>query len=282
MKKIIAGIDFSDCSVNAMEHGLQLAQAFNADLTMVWVNPDGTKAILTQDKKHELSPEVQERLDDLVEQYKGQLPGNKIEYIIREGRVYQEIIEVAKEQEADLIVIGTHGCSGFEEFWIGSNASRIVMASDLPVLTIREGRKTDVSLTKIAMPIDSSLESRQKATLTAVIANKFDAKVDILAMHTSKIESLKRTVNDYVKQVGKYLDEEELNYDISEIDTTNIADSTIEHAIKSNANLITIMTEQETSTRNLLLGPYASQIINHSPIPVLSVPPVEFIRTLTR
>ena len=282
MKRIIAGIDFSDCSINAMKHGLQLARTFNADLTLVWVNPDSTTAILSSHKKEELKPEVEIRLDQLIEQYKDQLPGNKIDFVIREGRVYNEIIKVANEMEAELIVVGTHGSSGFEEFWIGSNASKIVMASNLPVLTIREGRDVDVCLKKISLPIDSSLESRQKSTLAAVIANNFDAEIDIMGMHTTKVYNVRRTVDDYVKQVEKYLGEEGVDHRISNLDCSNIADATIEHAEKTKSNLIVIMTEQETSTRNLLLGPYASQIINHSPIPVLSIPPVEFIKTLSR
>ena len=282
MKRIIAGIDFSECSINAMKHGLQLARTFNADLTLVWVNPDSTTAILSSPKKDDFKPEVEMRFDQLIDQYKDELPGNKIEYVTREGRVYDEIIKVANELEAEIIVVGTHGSSGFEEFWIGSNASKIVMASNLPVLTIREGRDVDVCLKKVSLPIDSTLESRQKTTLAAVIANNFDAEIDIMGMHTTKVYNVRRTIGDYMKQIEKYLNEEGVDYVSTDIDCTNIADATIEHAEKTKSNLIVIMTEQETSTRNLLLGPYASQIINHSPIPVLSIPPVEFIKTLSR
>ena len=57
------------------------------------------------------------------------------------------------------------------------------------------------------------------------------------------------------------------------IETDHITEATIEYANKVNANLISIMTEQETKTSNLWLGPYASQMVNHSPVPVLSIHP---------
>jgi len=57
------------------------------------------------------------------------------------------------------------------------------------------------------------------------------------------------------------------------IEADNITEATIEYAKKIDANLISIMTEQETKTSNLWLGPYASQMVNHSPIPVLSIHP---------
>ncbi len=282
MKKIIVGVDFSECSIGALEHGLQLAKAFKADLTLVWVNPDITTAILSSHRKEDFMPEVTYRLEQLVEENKDKLPENTIDFVTREGRVYSEIIDVANELEADIIVVGTHGASGAEEFWIGSNASKIVMASTLPVLTIREGCSKDVCLKKLSLPIDSTLESRQKATLAGLIANHFDAEIDIMAMQTTNVYNVRRTVSDYVKQVEKYYNEEGVDHKTVEINAHNIAKDTIDYAVKSGSNLIVIMTEQEKSTRNLLLGPYASQIINHSPIPVLSIPPVEFIKILSR
>jgi len=51
----------------------------------------------------------------------------------------------------------------------------------------------------------------------------------------------------------------------------NISDATIDYAKKIDANLIAVMTAQETTTANIFLGPYAHQIVNHSPFPVLSI-----------
>jgi nucleotide-binding universal stress UspA family protein len=55
------------------------------------------------------------------------------------------------------------------------------------------------------------------------------------------------------------------------VETSNLADAMIGYAREVDANLISIMTEQETSTSNLWMGPYAQQVVNHSPIPVLSI-----------
>ena len=59
-----------------------------------------------------------------------------------------------------------------------------------------------------------------------------------------------------------------------------ITDATIEYALKVDANLISIMTEQEKTTKNLWLGAYAQQMVNHSPIPVMSIHSIEYMRSL--
>ena len=65
---------------------------------------------------------------------------------------------------------------------------------------------------------------------------------------------------------------------IENVDAENITNSIINYAKEINADTIAIMTEQEMTTANLFLGAYAQQMVNHSPIPVLSIHAREYIR----
>lgn len=274
MKNIVVALDFSDCSVNALEHAVTIAQKGNYDINLVWVNnPTFTKITLSSDKAEEMLSEVKSQFDKLITKYSKLLPNNSIFYNIREGKVYHQVALEAKEKSAVLIVAGTHGTSGFEEFWIGSNAYKIVSLSPCPVITIRGGVSVNRELTKIVFPVDSTPETRQKALFTSDVAHLFNAKVHILALYTSGISSLQESVNVFANQIKKFFDEEKIECQLESMRTGNIAKSTIEYAMSIEANLISIMTEQETSTANLWLGTYAQQIINHSPIPVLSIHP---------
>jgi hypothetical protein len=80
----------------------------------------------------------------------------------------------------------------------------------------------------------------------------------------------------------KHLEEENIKYQLESILTDNVTSGTIEFAQGIDANMIAIMTEQEKTTKNLWLGPYAQQMVNHSPIPVLSIHPKEFLISLAR
>jgi nucleotide-binding universal stress UspA family protein len=274
MNNIVVALDFSESSINAFLHALSIAQKCNTDMDLVWVR----KSAEEKDKFDtggDPTKEVKVQFSDLIAKYQPELPGNKISYKIRTGKVYKEITDEAKENKAMLVVTGTHGASVFVEFWIGSNANRIVSLSPCPVITIRSGIDIARALSKIVLPIDSTTETRQKATFTGYLAKKHNAQIHILSLYRTKSKAIRRNVDTYSEQVAKYFEEEGIKYLITHKEADNIADDMIEYAKNVDANLISIMTQQESSTANLWMGPYAQQTINRSPIPVLCIRPKE-------
>jgi nucleotide-binding universal stress UspA family protein len=282
MKKILVAIDFSECSVNALEHAITISNKAEAGVEMMFViKPDTSREMFTEGPQT-LSSMVKDKFDEMLEKYQPMMGVNKLTYLIREGKVYHEIVKEADKKEIFLVMAGTHGSSGFEEFWMGSNANRIVSALRKPVITIRGGVSVNRNLEKIVLPLDSTPETRQKVPFTAYMAKIFDAEVHILRINTSKVQAIVRRIDSYAEQVVKHLEEENIHYTLESVQAENLTDSTIEYALKTNANLISIMTEQEISAKNLLLGPYAQQMVNHSPIPVLSIHPKDLLVSLSR
>lgn len=282
MKKILVAIDFSDCSINALEHAITIANNAEAGLEMMFViKPDSSRDIFTEGPQT-LSSMVKDKFDELVEKYQPSMQNQELSYLIKEGKVYQEIVKEADKKDVFLVMAGTHGASGFEEFWIGSNANRIVSALQKPVITIRGGVNIKRHLEKIVLPLDSTPETRQKVPFSAYMAKIFNAEIHILRIYTSNVQAVIRKVDSYAEQVVKHLEEENIRYVLESMQADNLTDSTIEYALKVNANLISIMTEQEITAKNLVLGPYAQQMVNHSPIPVLSIHPKELLAALSR
>jgi len=185
--------------------------------------------------------------------------------------IAEEIVKAADEIDSFLIIIGTHGASGFEAFWVGSNAYKIVSATERPIITIRGGVDISRSIQRVVLPIDSTLETRQKVPMTALIAKYFEAEIHLLAVYTTVFKDVRQRVDEYVQQVERYLVENEVKYVSEHLEAENITESTIDYATKINANLISIMDEQERKASNLWLGPYAQQMINQSPVPVLCI-----------
>ena len=271
MSKIIVAVDFSDCSINAFFHALSIAQHCSNDILLVWVQKPPSEKDKFEKLTGDPTKEVKIQFEEMIGKYQAELPHNKITYKLRKGTVYKEITAEAKESKTMLVVAGTHGASGFDEFWIGSNANKIVSASPCPVITIRAGINIQRPLTKIVLPIDKTVETRQKATFTGYLAKNHNAEIHILSLYTSSVKAIRREVNIYAGQVELYFKQEGVRHKMSSIDCTNISDAMIQYALKTEANLISIMTEQESKTSNLWMGPYAHQTVNHSPIPVLSI-----------
>jgi len=283
MANIIAAIDFSDCSVNALEHAISIASHGALDVHMIWVNnPSITKTTIYSDSSAELIDEIRKQFGNLVEKYGPMLTDSKLDFVIREGKVYRELIDEAKEMESICIVLGTHGVSGFEQFWIGSNANKLISLAPCPVITIRAGIDVKHNLNCILMPIDSTLDTRQKVPFTAYLARLFDAEMYVLSIYASKYKSIQKRVDEYTDQVCEYLEDEGIKFHRDVLSCENLTTGTIEYAKRVRANLISIMTEQETSPFNLILGPYAQQMVNNSPVPVLSINPFETMQVSTR
>ncbi len=273
MNKIVVAIDFSDCSINAFLHALSIANHCNGELILLWVEKATNEKEKYVDKTLDPSKDVQKAFEELIAKYQPDFPAVKISWKIRKGKIYKEVTEEAKSVKAMLIVTGTHGASGFEEFWIGSNANKIVSSSACPVITIRGGINIQRPLMRIVLPIDSAEETRQKSSFTGYIAKKHGAEIFVLKLYTSKLKTMRHKVDMYAAQVIEYFVEEQIKHHIDQVICENISDATIEYATKIDANLIAVMTEQETTTANIFLGPYAHQIVNHSPFPVLSIHP---------
>jgi len=271
MKRILVPIDFSSDSINALEHAIDIANKVGAKLRMIHVS-SGKKLDVPLYFK-DFSVKEQYLPDDffkiLIDKY-----ANKInvpfDYKLREGKVYKEISNQAKYDDTDLIIMGTHGINGFEAYWIGSNAYKVVINSDCNVMTIRNGFLR-MGIKNIVMPLDISKETRKKVDATTKIAELCNAKIHVVTVRETDKPRVISRLNSYSQQVCEYLESKNISYIKDDLSGKNITDITINYANKVNAELITIMTEQMENTSNLWLGKYAQQMVNNSPIPVLSV-----------
>ncbi len=107
-----------------------------------------------------------------------------------------------------------------------------------------------------------------------MFARTFGSTIHLLGLYTSTFPDIRRVVNNYVKMVERYLDEQKIPFETKYLDVEkNVTATTLEYANEVNADLIAIMTEQEKSFSSLFLGTYAQQMINESTIPVLTVRP---------
>lgn len=276
MKEIVVGIDFSKGAMNALKYAILLANKIEANITMVWVDKPTPSDSIFDNVAGAYRKEVHKRFEDIIKKQGKELKAGKLNFKIRSGKVFEEIANQARYNDAKYVIAGTHGISGFEEMWIGSNANRVVSASPCPVITLRQSYVVGANINKIILPIDSTIETRQKAPYVADLAKAFNAEVYILGLVISSVTAIRNRVISYSNQMIEFFDALEVKNSFHEIKSTNVTSDTLKFAEENKADMICIMTEQETSTSNIFLGPYAQQMVNHSPIPILSVHPKNF------
>lgn len=269
---IIVAVDFSKNSLHAVNYAVLIGNVVDADIILVWVDkPESDESIYTNEVP-EIRQEAKKRMEELVKLYQPKLKTGEITFKLRKGKVYKEIANMVKYHDAYLVVTGAHGVSGFEAFWIGSNANKIIANSDSPVITIRDSFNIKKGIGKVVMPIDNSPSTRQKVPFAMEFAQCFNSEIHVLELQSSSLKSLRAKVTSYSLQVIKYLTENNIKCVVKSIDADNNTMATIKYAEDIKADLIIIMTEQESSN-NVWLGPYAQQMVNHSPVPVLSIHP---------
>ncbi len=140
--KIICPVDFSQISIEALELSSDFARTCGGSLVIVHVlepilaPTDFTFGPLTMtDIEDKLADRAMEGLKELSA--KLQFPQEKIELRVVRGIASQEIVKIAEEISADLIVMGTHGYTGLTHALLGSTAERVVRKAPCPVLTIK-------------------------------------------------------------------------------------------------------------------------------------------------
>lgn len=273
MKNIIVPIDFSDESMNGLRLAVIFANKFKARVQMVYVQKV-TSEVGRVGLEEEFKS-VSQSFKKLKEQYQTKMHNpDMLDFIVKKGKVYREVVNQAEAFENSFIVCSTHGASGFEEFFIGSNAFKIISAADIPVVTIRHGSVArDIST--IVMPIDVSNDTRQKVPITALIASVFNAEVHVVGITSTNSEEVESKVAAYCNQACEYLKDHGIKYQLERRKVENLVSEVIDYALDVKADLISIMTEQNDSLADFVLGTVAQHMLNKSPVPVLSISPKE-------
>jgi len=275
MRPIVVGVDFSSSSIHAVEYAIPLANKLGTDIILAWVDKFTPAESIYPDTSIDTRNEAKKRFTSLIIQYKKELAdGIKIGYKLRKGKIYHELEILAKNVNAMMIIAGSHGLSGYEEYWMGSNAYKIVTYASCPVITVRFDFTINANIDKILLPIASYQETLQKLPFIANLAKVFDSEVHILATHYSKLKSIQRIARKYGNQAVQYFKDKKIRNIYDDIVSEDITKGILSYATAIKADLIGIMTDQETPA-NILLGPHSQQIINQSPQPVLSMHPQE-------
>ena len=270
IKKILIPVDLSENSLLALEHGTFMAKLFKADMMLTHVVPN---AGVFGNKPNTIDSETEKKLHQIANDIHIK-NGCKVDISIKHGKISKQVVEAARDYGADLIILGTHGVSGFEEFFMGSNAFRVITESHCPVLSVQQ-HSQKMGFSNILCPIDNSAPSRQKLKYAVELAKHFGSKIQLLGILTVEEDELTAKFNKMFDQIEEYLTKHDIKFTSDLVYGENIATTTLKYGEKMGSDLIVIMTEQEDNLTGIFLGPYAQQIVNHSKIPVMSIKPIE-------
>ncbi len=269
MRSIIVGTDFSEGSYIALELAIDIANRMECGIEVIWVKRQ--KRLMDDEQVDMLAHLAEEKLAAICKEHEPKLKYGKIRWEVCEGKVAPVLARHAIHANAPLIVIGTNGASGFEKYWMGSTAVRIVQEATVPVITIRQGFNFHKELERIVVPLRVNLNSRQKVTPAAELARLFGAEVHLLGLYDA--EAQLNELQIYLMQAAELMGKQGVRCTSTIQKYSNYSDALLTYAEGINADLVVINTEQDRKLAQLFLGTNAQQIVHNAQLPVLSVHP---------
>lgn len=280
MKRVLIPIDFSKDSINALEYGIEIANYLSANVRIMHVKTgiDYVPAFAKDQAACRLNDQVEGWMDEIkndhLSNYK--VAGGKLDYKLREGNVVHEISNQAKYDDTSLIVVGSHGVSGFQDKWIGSNAFRLAAHSPCPLIVVGKGMKWDRGIRRIVVPIDYTKASRQKIPVLAGVAKHFHARVDLVGLKQSNLQFLIKRIGLFNRQVEKFLrDKAGVEVSSTIFSGKNLVQQMIDYSERVDADLVTIHIHHTLNPFSNLFRPFANELINRSTKPVFVIPTKE-------
>ncbi len=277
---ILVPTDFSPVADNALDHAIQVAKVFGNEICLLHIFEDSFIGSIWGQKNSYRDGLVGQMLDEKLGRMVEDIEKNhgvKVRFEVKNGKIYSTIVDFAAEEENDIdsVIMGTNGATGIGQL-IGSNASRVISQSTVPVVVVKE-KHYGAGYQNIIMPIDLTLESKQKVWWAIHLSKKYDCTIHVISIKEDD-EFLKNRINANLSQVEEVLTKSNVKYTTKILDDDNYpgnpADDTLQYAEEINADLIMIMTQQEKGIGEYIIGSYAQQIVNkHSTIPVMCITP---------
>lgn len=285
--KILVPLDFSDLGSKALHSAEKLARLFNGSITpfhsyLPLNEVDGGPYMFGMGST---TIEDYDEIEDALYDRLGELANNEVDPslvtkpLISIGNPAQSIVEGGKD--FDIIVLSTHGRTGFSRFFLGSVSEKVLRMSHVPVLIVNQERELS-SLNNIMVTTDFSDHSKEAFPIAKEIARKANATLELVNIlpydpeHDEEPEESKVQVR---KQRLDVLAKETL-HDISDLVKTNVIVSTdtphesiLRYNTKTPHDLIIMSTVGRTGIDYLMMGSTTANVVRHVRCPVLSVNP---------
>jgi len=196
IRKILLPLDFHEAAFRIIHLATGLARRFNSEVVLAHVvtRQDYSPHEMKQGRPlrgDELLGEIAEFAEkDLHESVQAELRGLRVKCLVRKGDAASQIVRIAEEESADLIVMPTHGYNGFYRYLIGSVTAKVIHDSDCPVLTaahLQERPIPDLVIKHVLCGVTYSDHSRETLRWAAEIAAEFKAKLT-LGLVTPSVE----------------------------------------------------------------------------------------------
>ncbi|MUP47304.1 universal stress protein [Gramella sp. BOM4] len=274
MKTILVPVDFSKHSEYALEAAAGLAKKYNTDLVVAHMM-GLPETHLTKDEKQEVFNAMyflkltRQKFEAFLD--KDYLKGIKVTEAVKDHKVFSELPELAREYQAGLIVMGSHGASGMKEVFIGSNTEKVVRSSKTPVLVVKNQVK-DLEFKKAIFATDFENESIGAFEKASEFFESFGVKLKLLYINVPEKFMSSREMEERAAKFTSELgwDQKEAKKRLDFYDDYTVERGVFNYCHREKVDIIAIPTHGRKGVAHFFFGSLGEDIANHSDIPVVT------------
>lgn len=269
MKKILVPCDFSATAMQAFRFAANIARRSKGEIVLLHIVElpvlrHGPVPINALEKS--FLKKIKERVaSDIEKMINNWGKGIKVSFVLDHGEVNHMITRHIKKHKIDLIVMGTHGASGIREFFIGSNAEKIVRFSTVPVITVKKHFKNVIK--NIVFATDLSALPKKTSERLKNLQKFFNADLHIVYINTpfdfKTDESLRPQITAFIKENGL-----SKNTSFTIFNDRDEVSGIRNFATRAKADLIALPTAAKKGLSHFLFGSVAEDVTNHIKCPM--------------
>jgi len=285
---ILVPTDGSDHAARAVDHGVLLAEAFDATVHLLTVvdieaaagpfSAGGVDQSYVEDR----TESEREALASL----EADLTDVPVETAVTTGKPSEGILDYVGDEAVDLIVMGTHGRSGLRRYLTGSVAERVVRLSPVPVVTVRASDESAVEggYDDVLVPTDGSDRSEAAVAHALAVAEAFDSTLHAVsvvnvgdiaagaeaAVPSELLDELREASTDAVESVAAQASAAGVD-SVTAVSTGRPKHDLLEYVGDNDIDLVCMGTHGRTGLDRVLLGSTAEALVRQVDVPVLTV-----------
>lgn len=266
IKKILAAVDFSEPSLNALDTAVFLAESYKASLCIIHVQ-DTTFDFVGADKlaMNSITRHSADILTALAVDIERRITAKPC--IIEEaGYTAEVILRNVVRHGCDLVVIGTCGASGYRDGFTGTHTYTVNKYAPCPVLSIPPGKKW-VSFKRPLLPVRPVISTLGQYDILRNFLFT-DSHLDVLGLSSGQPGS-RKGLDNLVADIWQKLRADNVTARVEWDESPSVPESVLRHAEKSSTDLIIITPAIDVSAKQFYIGPNACRIIHNSRAPVL-------------
>lgn len=269
MKNILVPTDFSACATNALEAAVELSKRFGAAVHLLHcLSPGKQKKHPTQADLDEADQAYQNAMV-LLENIKAKYGSTTFSIKIDKQKLPDSIAAYTTQHGIDLVVMGSHGASGQNEFFIGSNTQKVVRKAHLPVLVLKDPLK-DFNFSKVVFATSLNQDEKESFAKFKDFVKHFIPEIHLVYINNDPFFGL-----PYI-HIKEILEEWKVLAQPFECQTHYFSAYTIEQGIRAlsrelGASLVGISNHHRHPMKRLFAGSNVEALVNHSDLPVLSI-----------